>query len=104
MRDRAVHLRLPVSFFIVISVVEQGQWKSMKTTVQIAVKGVQPLARKTSLAAVSDAISVKCSAPEYTIIAMGKTISLAGSPNINAVSSTPSNPIKVAKGSKNSVK
>ena len=63
-KARAVHLRLPVSFFIVIRVVEQGQWKSIKITVQIAVKGVQPFVINTSLAADKEVISAKCSAPE----------------------------------------
>lgn len=38
----AVHLRLPVSFFIVRSVVEHGQWQSEKSIMLTAVVHVQP--------------------------------------------------------------
>ena len=44
----AVHLRLPVSFLMVISVVAQGQCISEKSMVQRAVTEVQPLARNSS--------------------------------------------------------
>ena len=44
-----VHLTLPVSFLIVISVVAQGQWKSEKSRTQSAVVIVHPLAIKSSL-------------------------------------------------------
>ena len=63
-RDRIVHLRLPVSFFIVIRVVEQGQWKRIKITVQMAVIGVHPFAVKISLATDIEEISVKYPLPE----------------------------------------
>ena len=43
-KENAVHLKLAVSFFIVISVVEQGQCMSEKTVVQTAVLAVQSLA------------------------------------------------------------
>ena len=43
---RAVHLRLPVSFFIVSRVVEHGQCISIKISTQRAVPAVQPFARK----------------------------------------------------------
>ena len=38
----AVHLRLPVSFFMVRQVVEQGQWKREKIAMQAAVLNVHP--------------------------------------------------------------
>ena len=41
---RPVHLRLPVSFQMVMQVVEQGQWKSEKSMTHRAVVQVQPLA------------------------------------------------------------
>ncbi len=39
---RAVHLRLPVSFLMVSSVVEQGQWNRENSMVQAAVIQVHP--------------------------------------------------------------
>ena len=35
--DTAVHFKLPVSFFMVRQVVEQGQWNREKTDMQTAV-------------------------------------------------------------------
>jgi hypothetical protein len=40
----AVHFRLPVSFFMVRQVVEQGQWKRQKISMHRAVFQVHPLA------------------------------------------------------------
>ena len=40
----AVHLRLPVSFFIVRQVVDQGQWNRQKIAMESAVFTVQPWA------------------------------------------------------------
>ena len=42
--DASVHFRLPVSFFMVISVVAQGQCSREKSMVHSAVTGVQPFA------------------------------------------------------------
>lgn len=42
--DTAVHFKLPVSFFMVRQVVEQGQWNREKTAMQTAVLTVHPLA------------------------------------------------------------
>ena len=44
--DSNAHFSLPVSFFTVKTVVEQGQWKSEKISVQTAVLTVQPFAMK----------------------------------------------------------
>lgn len=41
-----VHFKLPVSFFIVISEVEQGKWQSINISVHTAVTGVQPFASR----------------------------------------------------------
>ena len=41
-KARAVHLRLPVSFFIVRHVVPQGKWKRQSIATLRAVSGVQP--------------------------------------------------------------
>ena len=43
---RRVHFMLAVSFFTVRSVVEHGQWKSVKITKHIAVVSVQPFETK----------------------------------------------------------
>ena len=51
---RAVHLRLPVSFFMVKIVVAQGQWNRENSITEIAVFIVQPFAIKSSLIALSD--------------------------------------------------
>lgn len=58
-----VHLMLPLSFFIVSTVVEQGQWKSEKITVQSAVFTVQPFAIKMSRITVRLGSSVKVPPP-----------------------------------------
>ena len=42
--ENKVHFKLPVSFFIVRHVVEQGKWHNEKTKTHIAVVMVQPLA------------------------------------------------------------
>lgn len=42
----AAHLRLPVSFFIVIRVVEQGQWKREKLITHRAVTQLQPFSAR----------------------------------------------------------
>ena len=47
--ENKVHFKLPVSFFIVRHVVEQGKWHNEKTNIQIAVVTVQPLSIKICL-------------------------------------------------------
>ena len=46
---KAVHFKLPVSFFIVIKVVEHGQCISENITIQMAVVMFQPLSVKSVL-------------------------------------------------------
>lgn len=50
----AVHLILPVSFFMVKIVVAQGQWNSENNITDIAVYIVHPFAMKSSRIAVID--------------------------------------------------
>ena len=57
--DKAVHLILPVSFLIVKTVVEQGQWKRYRITILIAVKMLHPFETNISLIAESDESSLK---------------------------------------------
>ena len=45
---KKVHIALPVSFFMVIRVVEQGEWKRARMIKHIAVTCVQPFATKSS--------------------------------------------------------
>ena len=45
---RSVHLMLPVSFFIVMSVVEQGKCIRVKIIMHTALARVKPLAARTS--------------------------------------------------------
>ena len=54
----AVHLRLPVSLYMVIQEVEQGKWNSTKIIIHTAVAIVQPLAINISFSAESSVISV----------------------------------------------
>lgn len=95
-----VHFLLLVSFNIVKQVVEQGQCIREKIIVQMAVFIVQPFKINTFF--ISIKLFICSSSPDsvYAIIAIGITISFAGKPRINAVSSTPSNPIILAKGSR----
>ena len=91
--------RMPmVSFFMVRSVVAQGQWKRAKVSIHTAVFRVQPFCtsnrRTWSMAPVSDRVD----ADIYVISIMGMTISLAGVPSIKAISITPSSPNMDAKG------
>ena len=96
-----VHLILPLSFFTVSNVVEQGQCRQENITVQRAVICVQPFEIKISFTACVEKASLKTLPPLYIIRIIGRTISLAGSPNIKAVSITPSKPISFPSGSKN---
>ena len=96
-----VHFMLFVSFFIVISVVEQGQCIKKKSMVDIAVIKVHPFVTNRFLINVRSLISTKFPFAIYPIIIRGITISLAGKPNINAIRITPSRPKSLANGSKN---
>ena len=96
------HLKLFVSFFIVKTVVEQGQWKREKTIVQRAVVISQPFETKIFLSSERDEYSLRLPLFRYAIKMMGITISFAGKPRIKAIRITPSSPIILAKGSKKS--
>ena len=91
---------LPVSFFTVKSVVEQGQWNREKSMVFTAVSVVQPFSIKSSFISYRVRLSVTVPCDKYAIIIIGITISLAGKPSINARRITPSKPKSRAKGSK----
>lgn len=97
---RAVHFRLPVSFFMVKSVVEHGQCISEKTIKQSAVTAVHPFCVKSSRK--TDVLSkfVREDCAVYAIMIIGTTISLAGKPKIKAIRIIPSRPISLPKGSK----
>ena len=57
-----LHFILPVSFFMVISVVEHGQCISEKVIVHIAVMGVQPFAINNSF--IMERLAASLSVPE----------------------------------------
>jgi len=99
--ERIVHLILPVSFFIVRIVVEQGKCKRENIIKQIAVIWVHPLVISISPIEDTDVISERLPSPKYPIRAIGSTISFAGKPRINAIKITPSRPISFPNGSKN---
>lgn len=99
----AVHLRLFVSLYTVMQDVEQGKWNSTNITIHIAVTEVQPLDINKSFSADSSDISVSTVPSEYAIIIIGTTISFAGKPSMNASNITPSSPIILPNGSRNSV-
>lgn len=99
-KERAVHLKLLHSFFIVKQVVEHGQCIRQNNDVQRAVNQVQPLLTNSVLSSVKLSYSVKLPLHKYAIIIIGITISLAGKPNMNAINITPSNPNSFANGSK----
>lgn len=95
-----VHLILPVSFLIVKQVVEQGKCISEKIMKHIAVINVQPLSTNNVFRSNKLLNSIKFPVAIYPIIIIGTTISLAGNPKIKDIKITPSNPIKLAMGSK----
>ena len=99
-KERAVHLELLHSFFIVKQVVEQGQCIRQNNEVQRAVNQVQPLLTNRVFNSVKFSYSAKLPLHKYAIIIIGITISLAGNPNMNAINITPSNPNSFANGSK----
>lgn len=67
----------------------------------IPVRIVQPFCFRTSPISKIFSISTKLPVDKYDISIIGKTISFAGIPSINAVKTYPSNPIILANGSKN---
>lgn len=87
-----VHFKLPVSFFMVISVVEHGQCISVKIIIFTAVNQFQPFCTKSSFISKMFSNSVRLPWDIYDIIIIGITVSLAGKPNINAIIMTPSRP------------
>ncbi len=97
---RTVHLRLPVSFFMVRRVVEQGQCIREKSMVQIAVTQVQPFATNNVFISARLSSSKMLPCAMYAIMMIGTTISLAGKPKIKAIRMTPSRPRSFANGSK----
>lgn len=99
-KERAVHLKLLHSFFIVRQVVEHGQCIRQNSEVQRAVSQVQPLLTNKVFSSVKFSYSTKLPLHKYVIIIIGITISLAGNPNIKAINITPSKPNIFAKGSK----
>ena len=60
-KPNAAHLKLPVSFFIVINVVEHGQCISENIIVFTAVSQVQPFCKKTSF--ISETLSIPTIVP-----------------------------------------
>ena len=79
--------------------VPQGKWNIEKIIVQRAVTQVHPLSiNKVFKETISKLNNFDSCI--YAIIAIGSTISFAGKPNINANNITPSNPKKLANGSK----
>ena len=95
----AVQPILPVSFFIVSSVVLHGECIKVNSTAETAVIAVQPLPESTSERAAYELISVRQLPEVYAISIIGITSSFAGSPKTNAASITPSSPISLAAGS-----
>ena len=98
----AVHFQLPVSFFIVKTVVEHGQCIIENIIVFTAVIQVHPFCTNKSFNCVRLSKSVIVLWFIYVIMIIGITISLAGKPSINANNITPSSPINCANGSKKS--
>ena len=103
-KESTVHLKLFVSFFIVIRVVEQGQCIREKSMVLTAVIQVQPFADSNALSSAYPVMLLRVPLAVYAIIIMGITISFAGIPSIKAKSIIPSSPRSLAKGSRNSEK
>ena len=101
--DKSVYLMLPVSFLMVIIVVEQGQCIRQKKQTLRAVITVHPFWTSRSLTAVKGPMSVSTPPPVYIITISWSTISFAGSPRMKAVSITPSRPKNLPKGSRKDV-
>lgn len=98
--DNRVHFKLPVSFFMVRTVVKHGQCIRANMHVEIAVNNVQPLSINSFFKSLILSKSVIYPKDIYPMIIIGITISLAGKPRMKAMIITPSNPIDLAKGSK----
>ncbi len=96
----AVHFKLLVSLYIVKHVVEHGQCIRENIIVHIAVFIVHPFNIRISRILISEVVSTSSPVIVYAISAIGRTISFAGKPNMNAISITPSSPITLASGSK----
>lgn len=103
-QERKVHLKLPVSFFMVKIVVAQGQWNNEKTRKFKAVIRVQPFSVKILPIEVISSIIGILPTPVYIIIVKGRIISAAGRPKIKAARIVPSSPIISPIGSKILVK
>ena len=88
---------------MVKQVVAQGKCIREKSIVQIAVTIVHPFETKSSFNWLRLLSSAKLPVAIYAMMIIGKTISFAGKPNINAIRITPSSPIRRANGSKNPV-
>ena len=89
---------LPVSFFIVSSVVLHGECIKVNSTAETAVIAVHPLPESTSERAAYELISVRQLPEVYAISIIGITSSFASSPKMNAASIPPSSPISLAAG------
>ena len=89
-KDTIAHFQLLASFFIVKSVVEQGQCINENNITLIAVIHVQPFSTNKLFNITKLSISIKLPLARYAIIMIGITISLAGNPKINANKITPS--------------
>jgi len=100
--DASVHFKLPVSFFTVIRVVEHGQCIKKNTTVHIQVVMLQPFAQSISFTAIRFKSGLRTDDEVYKRSAVGRTISLAGIANKKAVIRTPSMPMHLPIGAKNS--
>ena len=98
--ETMVHLKLPLSFWMVMSVVEHGQCIRIKTTAHIAVVMVQPLAPRIEPIDAKLSVDVRTPPDVYIIRAMGNMISLAGIPKRKAESMVPSSPITLPSGSR----
>ena len=94
------HLKFPLSFFILIKVVPQGKCNKVNNITLIPVRMVHPFCLRISPIAKVVFISTKFPVDKYDIKIIGKTISFAGIPKINAIKIYPSNPIILAKGSR----
>ena len=95
--------RMPrVGRLIVRSVVEHGQCITLNSTKHTAVFMLHPFA--ISSARISQSAGSSSSEPDavYAIMAMGRTISFAGKPSMNAISIAPSSPNTRANGSRKS--
>lgn len=95
----SVQRMLPVSFFMVSKVVEQGQCINENSIVFTAVTQVQPFSTKSCFNSCRLFISVIVPPDKYDIIINGITISFAGNPRTNANNIVPSSPIIFANGS-----